>query len=241
MTKAEFLKELGRALEQNQVADAAEILGEYGQHFAFKTADGHSEEEIAAKLGDPGAIALLYAAQEPGEESLTPKRMGILRALALGGLWLPAAPLFAALWIFSLGLGVFVGLSAAMGFNLALGLDLTPMLYLPPVCAAIFGAGFLALAVLSAAGLAFYIGFLRALTKAFRRLCKKLAAPGEPSAPYGGLTPRLSHRTRRRLRKIVVISLCVFALCLVVGYAACTVAAGAWEFWHAWGWFGYLR
>ena len=60
MKKNEFLAKLTSVLEKNQVADAAEIIEEYAQHFAFKLADGYSEEEIAARLGDPEQLAMQY-------------------------------------------------------------------------------------------------------------------------------------------------------------------------------------
>lgn len=37
--------------------DAGEILEEYEQHFAFKLADGYTEQEIARNLGSPFEIA----------------------------------------------------------------------------------------------------------------------------------------------------------------------------------------
>ena len=60
MTKIEFLTRLSKGLEARGVADAADILEEYEQHFAFKLADGYSEEEIAAKLGAPEALAAQF-------------------------------------------------------------------------------------------------------------------------------------------------------------------------------------
>ena len=56
MTKSEFLERLEKELQRNGIADAREIVGEYEQHFAFRMADGFSQEEIAAKLGDPVSL-----------------------------------------------------------------------------------------------------------------------------------------------------------------------------------------
>ena len=66
MKKAEFLEELERALRRARVEDAEEILGEYEQHFAFKEKDGYSEEEIAARLGSPAALAAQFAGGRTG-------------------------------------------------------------------------------------------------------------------------------------------------------------------------------
>lgn len=60
MTKHEFMTQLADALHKKNVADAADIMEEYEQHFAFKLADGYSEEEIAAGLGDPVTLAAQF-------------------------------------------------------------------------------------------------------------------------------------------------------------------------------------
>lgn len=52
---------------------------EYEQHFVFKLADGYSEEEIAAKLGDPTALAAQFDAAAQGGEK---------RSAVLTWLWL---------------------------------------------------------------------------------------------------------------------------------------------------------
>ena len=58
INKREYLAQLERELKRNHVPDAGEILNEYAQHFAFKLADGYSEEEISARLGEPALLAL---------------------------------------------------------------------------------------------------------------------------------------------------------------------------------------
>lgn len=50
MTKHEFMTRLANELHKRNIADSADVIEEYKQHFAFKLADGYSEEEIAAKL-----------------------------------------------------------------------------------------------------------------------------------------------------------------------------------------------
>lgn len=59
MKKNEFMTKLVDELKKRGVEDADDVAAEYEQHFAFKLADGYSEEEIAAKLGDPAALAAL--------------------------------------------------------------------------------------------------------------------------------------------------------------------------------------
>ena len=52
------MTKLADELKKRGVEDADDVAAEYEQHFAFKLADGYSEEEIAAKLGDPAALAV---------------------------------------------------------------------------------------------------------------------------------------------------------------------------------------
>ena len=72
MTKNEFLSRLSGALASRGVADAADILEEYESHFVYKLADGYSEEEIAAKLGDPTQLAGQFEA--PSARAAAAKR-----------------------------------------------------------------------------------------------------------------------------------------------------------------------
>jgi len=60
MKKNEYLAELKSELKKNNASDIDDIMLEYEQHFAFKMADGYSEEEIAAKLGTPKTIAAQF-------------------------------------------------------------------------------------------------------------------------------------------------------------------------------------
>lgn len=45
MTKLEFMNKLASELHKRNIADTADVLEEYEQHFAFKLADGYTEEE----------------------------------------------------------------------------------------------------------------------------------------------------------------------------------------------------
>ncbi len=87
MTKKEFMEKLAKELKARGMADAADIEEEYEQHFAFKLADGYSEEEIAAKLGVPLRLAAQF------EPSDAPKS-GERRSSVLTWLWLAWADLF---------------------------------------------------------------------------------------------------------------------------------------------------
>ena len=87
MTKSEFMTAPASELNQRKIADSDDILDKYRQHFAFKLADGYTEVEIAAKLGDPVRLAAQF---EPSETS----RSGEKHSAALTWLWLSWADLF---------------------------------------------------------------------------------------------------------------------------------------------------
>ena len=57
MTRAEFMEKLERELRARKVPEPEDILAEYRRHFEYKLADGYSEEETAARLGDPAELA----------------------------------------------------------------------------------------------------------------------------------------------------------------------------------------
>lgn len=68
MTRSEFVTQLTAELHKRNVAAAADVVEEYQQHVSFKLADGYSEEEIAARLGDPVALAAQLGEAETGEK-----------------------------------------------------------------------------------------------------------------------------------------------------------------------------
>lgn len=68
MTRSEFVTQLTAELHKRNVAAAADVVEEYQQHVSFKLADGYSEEEIAARLGDPVALAAQLGEAEAGEK-----------------------------------------------------------------------------------------------------------------------------------------------------------------------------
>ena len=51
--------------------------------------------------------------------------------------------------------------------------------------------------------------------------------------------PRLPEKAARGARRTARVALAVFAAALVLGAVLSMVSAGALEFWHAWGWFGF--
>lgn len=57
MNRAQFMAQLRAGLSGLHSADVSEILADYESHFADGMADGRSEDEIAAAMGDPARLA----------------------------------------------------------------------------------------------------------------------------------------------------------------------------------------
>ena len=146
MTKNKFLEELETALKQNHVPDREEILLEYEEHFAFKLADGFSEEEIAGKLGDPKSLSAQFEPASPAGKT----GRNTLTALGLGFVDFLFGLFCILLFVWEI---VMAALALCFGTGsvcLLGGLNLYALL--PPMpygCAVIFGVLFAALAVLS--------------------------------------------------------------------------------------------
>lgn len=235
MRRNEFIETLKENLERNGVRDTGDIIEEYEEHFTFKLADGYSEEEIAAKLGDPKAIAAQYA-PSPAESK---KKNKALVAIGIGVLdfffGIFCILLFAwAIIVAALTLA-FSATSVCMfmGGNIA-GASLPEM---PYYCACIFGVMFIALAVLSAVGTVFFFGFMCQLVRSYGRFVKNTL--GKTALPPVTVYPQFSAKVKRTMRSIALISVTAFALLLIVGFAVSALSAGSFEFWHVWDWFDY--
>lgn len=239
MTKGEFLRELGALLEKNHVSDAPEIISEYEQHFAFKLADGYTEEEIAAKLGKPEQIAAQY---EANGEAAAPRGNLLLVQMGLG-----LVDLFAGLFFVLISACGAVIAAASLGFavlGICLIAGVNPYAIIPPIpywCGAAMGFAALALSILAAVGCVYYCSLVRQAGRSFARFQRNIlsAAAGKPVIPPLLIRVQLSPKANRRLRGMALVSLMAFAVCFTLGFAACALSAGTFSFWHAWGWFGY--
>ncbi len=239
MTKNEFMTRLADELRKRNIADSDDVIEEYEQHFAFKLADGYSEEEIAARLGDPAALAAQFG------EADAPKQKSGSKPVVIAGLCL--ADLFAGLFFALLaGFGIVLAAGAlcfaALTVCLLGGLNVYSLIpAMPYWCGAILALSAAALAVLMAVGCAYYAAFLRQLIRSFGRFQHNMlaSASGEAVLPSLAINPQFSAKTKRRLRSVALVSLALFAACFVLSYVVCALSAGSFEFWHAWGWFGY--
>ena len=156
-----------------------------------------------------------------------PARRAVFLMLAAFGLVLAAAVLaFAALGICLLAGQSPYGLIPAM----------------PRASALLFGLTLLPLSVLTAAGCAWYAAFLRQAAHAFGRFQQNMlaGASGRAALPALPLRPQFAARGARALRKTACAALLLFAVLFVAALAVSMLRAGAFEFWHVWGWFGYM-
>ena len=240
MTKTEFLTELARELAKRNVADAADVMEEYEQHFAFKLADGYSEEEIAARLGAPTVLAAQFEAaeapQRPGAGSRTLTKIGLGLTELFGGLLF----LLLVAWELVMAAAAIACGVCAVCLLAKLGLfGLIPAM--PYGCAVLLALTLLALGVLFAAGCVWYAAFLRQLVRAFGRFRHNALARSKGCAALPPLpaAPQLSGKSRRTLRRVALAAAVCFAACFVLTVIVSMIAAGALQFWHVWGWFGY--
>ena len=238
MTRQQFIEQLKGELNRGHVADADDILEEYEQHFAFKLADGYGEEEVAARLGDPKAIAAQY-------EAAPDKKQGGSRGLVYIGLGF--IDLFFGLMLILLCAWEVVMAALTLGCGaVALGLlanlrnavwSLIPAM--PYLCGLPLGLACAGLTVLAAVGTVYFSAFIRQLTRAFGRFHRNTlaSAAGRAALPPLAAYPQFSAKARRKLRRLFLIALTVFAACFLLGFVACALSAGSIEFWHVWHWF----
>ena len=240
MTKSEFLLRLSDALRKRHVSDYSDIVGEYEQHFAFKMADGFSEEEIAAKLGSPEDIAAQF--ESGGEEKKYSGRKAVTAVgLAFSDFFVGC--FFVLLVAWEAVMAAFSVANAVIAACLLGGKS--PWALIPPLpywCGAVFGVSLLALAVFSAVGCVYFAAFIRQLMRSYGRFHRNTLASASGGAVLPPLSafPRLSPQANRRIRTVALAALTLFAVCFVLGIIVSMIAAGALEFWHAWGWFGYV-
>ena len=237
MTKNEFISQFTSALNRAKVADAEDIIEEYEEHFAFKLADGYSEEEIAAKLGDPAELA----AQFGGAVAKT-KKGGGQKALTVTGLCF--ADLFVGIFFICLiAFAIVIGASIIAFFLAAVGLvmGIEPVTAMPKVPSFLFAATFVALGVVFSGLFVYYTAFVRQVFRSYSRFHHNALAGANGTAvlPSLPITPQLEPKKNRHIRTMTVTALMVFIVLIIATVIVSAAMAGSIQFWHAWGWFGY--
>lgn len=233
MLKSEFLSSLGAALKKNNVSEADDIVGEYEQHFVFKMADGFSEEEIAAKLGSPVALAAQFesASREKGSSRKLLTVVGLcFTDIFVGSLYI----LLIAWGLVMAALSVACAtLTVCLLAKINIHSLIPPMPYTSAIVFAITSA---ALALIAAIGCFYFVAFVRQSMRSFGRF-QRNALAGTAVLPSLPLYPQFTAKTRRWLRTITLWGLTILAISFFVGVIISMIFAGALEFWHTWGWF----
>ncbi|MGI6778890.1 MAG: DUF1700 domain-containing protein [Acetivibrionales bacterium] len=237
MNRNEFIERLTKKLRDNHISDIDEIIAEYQEHFAFKLADGYSEEEIAAKLGKPEVLAEQFVScgtdvKSSGKKAITVTGLFIIDIFV--------GAFFILLWGWVIVMSAFSIASFSVGICLIGGFNIYSLIpAIPYHCSVIFAVAFFALSILSAVATFYCASFSRQLMRAYGRFHKNCvaAASGNAVLPSLAAYPQFKAKTHRRLRNITFISLAVFAVAFISAYITSMITAGAFEFWHEWNWF----
>lgn len=236
MNKTEFINTLTSTLKERKIQDIDEIVAEYEQHFSIKMADGYSEEEIAARLGDPRALG----EQFDSETNETATRSKPLVVIGLAFVDIIVAMLFALLFIWVIVMGAAAVAFVVVGVCLIVNLNISNLLPgMPYFVSLIFAVTLLALVVLTVVGTVYFWLFARQLLRSYLRWHRNVlaAASGEALLPNIPVHPQISAAKNRSMRRIALVALTVFVITLQAGYIVAALTAGALEFWHVWGWF----
>lgn len=243
MTRTEFMDKLERELRSRKVPEPEDILAEYRRHFEYKLADGYSEEETAARLGDPAELAAQF---EPGEAQEARGAGSFGRSL-LTWTGLVFADIFVLSFFIMFASWVLVVASAALssglvGLCLLVPFDMQPYVQLqemPYQCAVLYALALLALAVLAAAGCGYFARLLAQMWRSYFRFHRNAAAAavGRPVLPSVPVWPQLGPKRRRRLRRVLIVSLAALVVFAAAAMVTSMLTAGAVEYWRTWDWF----
>lgn len=238
MKKAEFIRILTNSLKERNISDVDEIVAEYKIFFDQKLADGHTEEEIAARLGDPKDISLQFdiesAQPAPGNKTIV--RIGL--AFADFFIFLFFILLYA--WVLVMVAGAIA--SSVLGVFLLFDLNISNLIpSMPDFIRVLFGVVSIELSVLFGIGAVYFWLFVRQLLRSYFRFHRNTiaSASGEGILPRIPINPQIPAVKNRRMRNITLIVLTVFVISTLSGFIAASLTAGSLGFWHVWGWFGY--
>ena len=232
MTKQKFLEQLKKELTARNVSDADEIIADYEEHFRFKTEEGKSEEEIAAKLQSPAEIAEEYAGLTCSgrEEYRGLKRFGVIAVS------IPAALVYIFMWLTAVAVFCFAIASLALGVCLITTVNIAGLIPETSYFSALLcGIACFGMSILSGIG-AFYIGlYIAHWGKMYLKKCSGFIR-GVPYVSVSG-QPVIAKKNSYRLKLIMIAAIIVFIAFLIIGYISMAVSAGSFEFWHVWLWF----
>lgn len=218
MNRREYMKRLEAELKRLGVSDLADILDEYEEHFDCRIQEGCSEEEIAARLGEPRELAAQFASisAEKKRGMTLPGRIFADIGVGLGSI--VAYALGAVLVVFGCCCAI-IGWKLVQN-HIPLWNVIPRMSY---ASALLLGLALVLLSVVVLLGCSWYFSLLSQCLRA-----------------YGALRKGGERRVRPVLRcpRIFRLALIFCIILLIAGFIASAVLAGSIEFWHAWGWFG---
>ena len=233
MTKNEYLDQLRQELKKYNVADMDDIISEYEQHFAFKLADGYSEEEIAAKLGAPKTIASQFDGLKDKGKTSTGAGFFTKLALFFTAIFETMFYILFLAWNIALGASavavLVLGICLIVNFNIA---NLIP--YMPYFGSLLLGISVLGLSGIFSVATVYCFAFLSQMIKASVRWHKNVLGAALPPLPFN---PQFEPKTKRTLRTFLLWSVIVFGVMFVVAMTVLMLQAGALGFWHHWNWF----
>jgi len=234
MTKKDYLDQLSAELKKNNVADMADIVSEYEQHFAFKLADGYTEEEISAKLGSPKTIAAQFdSAKDTGKPA---SGAGFFVKLALAFTAVFEAMFYLVFLAWNIILGASSAATAVLGVCLGIGINIEGLIpFMPHSGSLLLGVSVLGLSGIFGAATVYCFAFLKQMIRASVRWHKNTVSGNTlPPLPFN---PQFRPKTKRALRTIMLWSVIVFGVMFVIAFAVLMLQAGAVGFWHHWNWF----
>ena len=245
MNKQEYISALEKALKTSGVRECGDILEEYEEHFDMKTADGYSEEEIAARLAPPEELAGQFKEIGPSEDGKKGSVINkICTTIGVVLVDINVFSIFAMLYGWVITFGVLLISCLALGSFMVAGLgQLTAdhpnihMVPMPYVCSLFVGIALLGLSVLSFIGMVYCAMYINQMVRKFLRWNKNILGKKGSVSPPLSMRLMLNAKKRRTLRTMTLISLVVFAVAFIVGLGLMMILSGSLEPWHVWGWF----
>lgn len=234
MNKETYLQELRNHLKANLVPDYEDIVADYEEHFRQKLAEGCSEEEISARLGNPKDIA---------DQFLNSSKAGAVSPRGVPKILLGIGMFFAGILVFMffillfaslLCIAVFTVACLAAGFILILEIKISFM-YIPFPCNSVLGVSFFALTVLSAVGFICSYCYAIHLVKMCPHWFKRVFKNDTSALPK---KPVLSDRLKRGCGRAAPAALGLFLGSFILALFLMFMVAGFKPFWHVWNWFG---
>ncbi len=114
MNRNDFLKQLSGRLAKMTKEEHDEIIADFNEYFSCAAAEGKSEEETSARLGDPKKIAKEYYSQKMIEEANAQKSFKSMGRAVAASMGIGVANFFYAICVVAVGYIVIASLYIAV-------------------------------------------------------------------------------------------------------------------------------